>query len=228
MVEALSLQERRRAFDERHPPHSLRHLPKNLSVFGQDGLSVTIGCSRKTPPPPDDFPGPGTYEIKPKTLYVNMPHQIRNRAEVSYATISSSIDYPPLPQFGRPQTQIATRSECYFFNPTEGPSPSFCPKNYCRPLTISSKAQISDETEAPGPGKYVIGEGVAAHAPAYSVPKSKRREIWAKPPDAPPPGQYEVLPALPKPKRWAAKLRVDMPLKKRTSLAEQIEALIRN
>jgi hypothetical protein len=225
LEEKRSLKERKRVFDERHPTHSFRYVPKNLSVFGQEALSITIGCSRKPPPPPEDFPGPGTYEIKPKTLYVDIPHRISTRPETSYATISSGIDFPPLPPFGRPQTRIANRSSLYYFDPTDGASPAFCPKDHRRLVTISAKVPTSDETAAPGPGKYPIVEAVPAQVPAYSVPKSKRREIWAKPPDAPPPGSYEVIPALPKPKRWASRYRVEVPVKKRISLAEQIKAL---
>jgi hypothetical protein len=95
-------------------------------------------------------------------------------------------------------------------------------------LTIGARSPISDETIAPGPGKYEDVETGRAQTPAFSLPRSKRREIWQKPPEVPAPGEYEVLPVLPKPKRWAVRLRVPSGVnRKRTLLADQIRELMK-
>jgi hypothetical protein len=63
-----TLKERRPQLDERHASRSFRCVPKNLTICGQEGLSGTIDCSRKSPPPPQDFPRRGTYEIESKQM----------------------------------------------------------------------------------------------------------------------------------------------------------------
>jgi hypothetical protein len=215
--------ERRRVLDERHPPRAFRYTPKNLSVFGQDALAITIGPRLKYPTMTDDPPGPGAYDPVSETLDLDIPHRIPNRPETTYATLSSEVDFMGLRPFTRPVTRIGYRGSLDFYVPTEGGAPTFCPTFATSGgVTIGVRAEQSDETDPPGPGEYNDFDGVRPKTAAFSMPKSVSREIWPKPPEAPGPGQYDVVPVLSKPKRWAGKLRVPTDAPTRKSLAEEI------
>jgi hypothetical protein len=224
---AKRIKERRRQLDERHPPRSFCYTPKNLSVFGQDGVAITIGPRAKIPPA-EELPGPGSYNPKSSSLELDIPHRIPNRPESSYFSLSSGVDFMGLRPFTRPMTRIGNRDGCLFYTPTEGPAPFFCPTPERPPaITIGPRFESTYETDVPGPGEYNDFDGVRPQSASFSMPRSAPRELWPKPPEAPGPGQYNVIPVLAKPKRWAGKLRVPADLPQRRSLAEEILALQR-
>jgi hypothetical protein len=217
----------RRQLDEKHPPHSFRYVPKNIAVFGQTGKTVTIGCSRKPPPPPEEFPGPGAYQVDPKTLYVDLPHLIQNRPESDYRTLTSDVDFLALTPFTRPSTHIGNRDNVRFFSVNDAPPPTYVvdTRESLAPLTIGQRFVRQDVSDAPGPGEYPVSDTRPGTA-GFTIPHNPKRELWNPPPITPDPGEYNILPPLSKPKRWAEKLRTPChPTNARKSLRDEIQAM---
>lgn len=220
--------ERRRQLDEKYPQKSFRYVPKNLTVFGQDGKAVTIGVSRKPPPPPEDTPGPGAYDFDPKTLFIELPHIIQNRPETDYSTLTSKCDYPELTPFVRPNTTIHQRDNIRFFSLNDAPAPQYVPPSLMN-KSVMIRPRITQRSYdcSPGPGYYTPTDSTRPRSAAFTVSRTKERELWEKPVDAPGPGQYEVLPKLSKPKRWAQKLRTPVSKHRpsRMTLEEEISTM---
>lgn len=207
-----SLKEKKRYFDEKHPIRYFRYTPKNPYIFGQDAKSITIGCSRKPPPPPEEVPGPGTYEIGGKSFQIDIPHTIQNRQETDYTSISSKIGFLQLEPFTRPATSIYRRDDKSLFYINDAPGPNYLPESDLTSTgpKIGNKINYKEfDCTIPGPGLYSPSvELTRPKTAAYTLSKSKQREVWGQIPKTPGPGEYNVIPNLSKPKRWAGKLRV--------------------
>jgi hypothetical protein len=89
-------------------------------------------------------------------------------------------------------------------------------------MTIGAPYHRDPPNPVPGPGAYPLPDP-GAGAIGFTIPRWKERELWKRPDDAPPPGEYEVVPVLPKPKRWAGKLRVPSRARHRMSLQEEMK-----
>jgi hypothetical protein len=225
-----SFKERRKQLDERHPSSAFRYIPKNLAVFGQDGISVTIGCSRKPPRPPEDSPGPATYELACHTFDIDIPHQIQKRPETDYRTLSPGVTFNNLDPFvaplisrRNPERPAPHLCERRYFTINDTPAPSYFrpTEQQIRPLTIGPPYHRDPPNSVPGPGAYPMPDP-GASAIGFTIPRDRGRDTWQGPRDSPPPGEYEVGPVLPKPKRWAGKLRVPSRSRRRTSLNDEI------
>lgn len=207
-----TLKEKKRYLDEKHPIRNFRYVPKNPYIFGQDGKSITIGCSRKPPPPPEPVPGPGTYEIGGNTFHIDIPHTIQKRKETDYTTISSKIGFLQLEPFTRPVTSIHLRKDEDLFYINDSPGPNYFPKqefsSTAPKIGIKTPYKHYDEN-IPGPGLYSPSvEFTRPKTASFTLSKAKQRDVWGQQPKTPGPGQYDIIPNLSKPKRWAGKLRV--------------------
>lgn len=223
-----TLREKKRYLDEKHPIRNFRYVPKNPYVFGQNAKSITIGCSRKPPPPPDPVPGPGAYEIDSKTFHIDIPHTIQKRKETDYTSISSKIEFLQPEPFTRPVTSIHKRNDDKLFYINDSPGPNYFPKHEFSSTApkIGVRTIYKQYDDAiPGPGLYSPSvDFTRPKTAAYTLSKAKKEEVWGPPSKTPGPGQYDIIPNLSKPKRWAGKLRV--PSKNefpRMSLQEEIK-----
>ncbi|OHT12771.1 hypothetical protein TRFO_17323 [Tritrichomonas foetus] len=224
----LTFKEKKRYLEERHPTRNFRYVPKNLAVFGQDGKAITIGCSRKPPPPPEEVPGPGAYEIDPKTLHLDIPHTIQKRPETDYSTMTSEFEFLPLEPFTRPKTTIHNRDNIRFFTVNDVPPPTYLPPSPtpCSP-TIGNRVVFRNiDEENPGPGQYSPIDCNRPKSAVFTIPKTPERDVWSLNLEAPGPGQYNTTPQLKKPKRWAGKLRVQPKNAiQRKSLKDEIKSM---
>ena len=227
----LSLKEKRKKLDNKHPHRVFRYMPKNLSIFGQDGKRITIGCSRRPLHEHiNDSPGPGSYTVKPSTFVIDMPHTIQRRPETSYETMTSDIDFLDLQNFTGPKISIGDVGNVKFFKPDDNPPPEYLPTTpKIKSMTIGPKIpfKFGDDT-IPGPGEYNPNEVNRPKSAAFSFTKSSERNVWAQNDMLynPGPGQYNVIPELKKPKRWAEKLQVHPKIKiQRLSLKEEIRSM---
>ena len=98
-----------------------------------------------------------------------------------------------------------------------------------QPAIIGPKIpfKFGDDT-IPGPGEYNPNEVNRPKSAAFSFTKSSERNVWAQNDMLynPGPGQYNVIPELKKPKRWAEKLQVHPKIKiQRLSLKEEIRSM---
>lgn len=207
-----SLKEKKRYFDEKYPIRNFRYVPKNPYIFGQDAKSITIGCSRKPPPPPEKIPGPGAYEIGGKSLQIDIPHTIQKRQETDYTSISSKIGFLPPEPFTRPATSIHGCGEYHNWCINDSPGPNYFPKSefsHTAPkIGVRTFYKEYDDC-IPGPGQYKPSiEFTRPRSAAFTVSKAENREVWGQISKNPGPGQYDIIPTLSKPKRWAGKLRV--------------------
>lgn len=220
-----SLKEKRKYLDEKHPHRHFRYSPKNLSVFGQDGKSITIGCSRNNSDIIEYASEPASFNVS-GSLYRKIPHTIQNRQETDYSTISSKVDYISLTPFTRPKTSIHLRTET-INHASDTPGPSYFPTSATPrsspKIGLKLNYKFCDET-IPGPGQYSPSVSLTRpKSAAYTIAKSTEDVPWADLSNTLGPGEYNISQYLSKPKRWAQKLQIKPKHpNKRLSLQDEI------
>jgi hypothetical protein len=179
--------------------------------FGAYSPQWTIPSSRHPPKPPPDFPGPGHYQVPAHPPDLRYPHVIVQKPVYDDATITSNVDMTTPRRFpGDDTRRIAEWDGIHYYMPIPiSPPPSYNPPVFDprRRTTIGPKRKDDPPGPSPGPAKYTP-VAVLPRSAAFGIPKVQKREVWEDPPDTPGPGEYETIPQLRKPKRWAGKLRV--------------------
>ena len=169
-----------------------------LEDFTKSTPTIKIGCSRKPPPPIEESPGPGDYEIPAAPKSTKIPHKICDTPTLTREPITSNIDFLTKRVFPRRlNTTIGERDNKHFYTVNDFPTVSYFTHSSMQshPVTIGHKIPRSFETDSPGPAKYSpicdVHKG-----PAYSLAGPKRRHDWMNidADNAPPPCSYEPAP----------------------------------
>lgn len=177
--------------------------------FGTHSPRWTIPSSRKTSIP-QDYPGPGHYQVPHVPIDHRLKHTICVRRDMDTAPLTSNIDcmleksFPSI----RPMT-ISSLCGKHFYDRQETPAPVYMPPGmFPKKLTISQRYKEREPENTPGPCEYSPKMVNCKGTPSYSFSKTKFRSFADDIDDNPGPGAYNVTKPIRRAPRWTEKIRV--------------------
>lgn len=202
------------------PYRKFHYILKEYGKFGNDTPKWTIPARVNKEPPPNNYPGPGDYDIPDKIFEPsNLPHLISSRKENVTVPLTSKLDYDVRTNI-LPKNPILIgklTGESYISN-TFSADRTYIPPPFGSDSTVKilERHEIKDDNGIPGPGQYNPIEK-KHHIPTYSMSihevneKNKRQHEHEQ---LPGPGSYNLTDPLPPVGNWTEKFR-EKPQRKR-------------
>lgn len=191
------------------------YIVRDLTRFGADAPSWTIGGSRRPDKPPPDFPSPDHYDVPLNPCYKKLSHTIQERELMDYRTITSDIDFIDRKEITNVKNAtIGSLDGTSFIPKSHSPAPSYHPDDYkpkhnYKQHVIEKKYAPEKRDVIPSPQDYHPTDINRPNTPCYSLPRApiKRFSDEIKS-EVPGPGSYNVGPQVKRAPRWSERLRV--------------------
>ena len=188
---------------------------RDLTRFGADTPSWTIGGSRRQPKNPPDYPSPDQYNVPTDPFPARPGHVIQSRETPTSRTLTSDIPYIEhrrFPEFRK--CTIGVLDGTSFVPKSETPGPSYFPDDY-KPKHNYKQHVIELKRDGPKPDKipsaleYNPKDPSRPSTPSYSLPKAPVKRFNDDIDDGTPgPGAYNVGPQIRRAPRWTERIRV--------------------
>ena len=142
---------------------------QTTSNFGKDAPHISIGCSRPTPPLPEETPGPGSYtpldNENTGKIFIKIPKAVDKPPKPITADVDF-INYRSFPEL-HPQTFSKSAHRDFFEFDPQIPGPDYAP-----PSTLNDRGHLIEPIRKIKPHN----EGVPG--PGYYSPKYEDLRAW--------------------------------------------------